>query len=48
MYLNIEEAVEQAATKHDTEFQLPLDSILVQLQPLKVIATESKLYMYNV
>ena len=54
MNLYIEEAVKQAATKHDHESQLPLDSILVQLQPLKAIATESKatciqrIYAYTV
>ena len=41
MNLYIEEAVEQAATKHDHESQLPLDSTLVQMQPLKATATES-------
>lgn len=41
MNLYIEEAVEQAATKHDHESELPLDSTLIQLQPLKATATES-------
>ena len=41
MNLCIEEAVEQAATEHDHESQLLLDSTLVQLQPLKATATES-------
>lgn len=40
-FIYIEEVVEQAATKHDHESQLPLDSTLVQSQPLKATATES-------
>jgi len=39
--LCIEGEVEQAATKHDCESQLPLDSTLVQLQSLKTTVTES-------
>lgn len=41
--LYIEGAVEQTAaiTKYDHESQLPLDSTLIQSQPLKVTAAES-------
>jgi len=41
MNLCIGGEVEQAATKHDRESQLPLDSTLVQLQSMKATATES-------
>ena len=45
MNLYVGEAVEQAASKHDHDPQLPLDSAPVQLQPLKATATES-MYIY--